>query len=111
MARIGLVHSFRGGTGKSNITANLAAQVAARGSSVGIVDTDIQSPGIHAIFGLTEETIGRTLNDYLWGDCPVRDCARDVTPADVAREGGRIHLIPSSIRAGDITRVLRDGYD
>jgi MinD-like ATPase involved in chromosome partitioning or flagellar assembly len=34
------VHSFRGGTGKSNLTANLAANVALKGHRVGIVDTD-----------------------------------------------------------------------
>ena len=45
------IHSFRGGTGKSNTTANLASQVALTGKRVGIVDTDIQSPGIHVLFG------------------------------------------------------------
>ena len=50
------IHSFRGGTGKSNTTANLASQVALAGKRVGIVDTDIQSPGIHVLFGLDETT-------------------------------------------------------
>ena len=45
MARIVSVHSFRGGTGKSNLTANLAALTALGGRRVGVVDTDIQSPG------------------------------------------------------------------
>ena len=48
------VHSYRGGTGKSNTTANLAALLALNGRRVGVVDTDIQSPGIHILFGLTE---------------------------------------------------------
>jgi MinD-like ATPase involved in chromosome partitioning or flagellar assembly len=46
------IHSFRGGTGKSNVTANLATLIARTGCRVGIVDTDIQSPGIHVPFGL-----------------------------------------------------------
>ncbi len=50
------IHSFRGGTGKSNTTANLAAQVAMAGKRVGVVDTDIQSPGIHVLFGLWTRT-------------------------------------------------------
>jgi MinD-like ATPase involved in chromosome partitioning or flagellar assembly len=41
MSRIVCVHSFRGGTGKSNTTANLAATIARQGRRVGIVDTDI----------------------------------------------------------------------
>ena len=44
MSKIVSIHSFRGGTGKSNSTANLAATVAEAGYRVGIVDTDIQSP-------------------------------------------------------------------
>jgi Mrp family chromosome partitioning ATPase len=52
MARIISIHSFRGGAGKSNIAANLAALFAPEGQRVGVVDTDLQSPGIHALFGL-----------------------------------------------------------
>ena len=57
MAKVISVHSFRGGTGKSNTTANLAAVYAQQGKRVAVIDTDIQSPGIHALFGLRE--IGR----------------------------------------------------
>ncbi|MCB0036300.1 MAG: P-loop NTPase, partial [Anaerolineales bacterium] len=46
MTQIISVHSFRGGTGKSNTTANLAALIMRQGKRVGIIDTDIQSPGI-----------------------------------------------------------------
>jgi cellulose biosynthesis protein BcsQ len=71
MGKIVSIHSFRGGTGKSNTTANLAAQVALAGKRVGVVDTDIQSPGIHVLFGLNEEKMGRTLNEFLNGDCSI----------------------------------------
>jgi MinD-like ATPase involved in chromosome partitioning or flagellar assembly len=113
MARIVAVHSFRGGTGKSNVTANLAANVALNGFRVGIVDTDIQSPGIHALFGLDEGRIGRCLNDYLWERCRVDEAAYDVSGAlDSSRRGSAaIYLVPSSIKSGDIARVLREGYD
>ena len=113
MPKIVSVHSFRGGTGKSNLTANLAVNVAMKDHRVGIVDTDIQSPGIHAIFGLDEERIGRCLNDYLWERCSVEDTAYDVTAALDSRLSSRaaVYLVPSSIRSGDIARVLREGYD
>ena len=42
MAQIIGVHSFRGGTGKSNIIANIAATMTLQGQRVGIIDTDIQ---------------------------------------------------------------------
>ncbi len=117
MAKIVSVHSFRGGTGKSNVTANLAVAVARRGARVGVIDTDIQSPGIHVLFGLDEEAIDRSLNDYLWGNCPIDEAARDVGPmlkvgsGELAVMSGGIYLVPSSIKAGDIARVLREGYD
>jgi MinD-like ATPase involved in chromosome partitioning or flagellar assembly len=111
MSQIVSVHSFRGGTGKSNTTANLATMLACRGKRVGIVDTDIQSPGIHVLFNLDEKKIERTLNDYLWGRCAIEDSAYDVNLDGVTQAKGRIFLIPSSIKAGEIARILKDGYN
>jgi len=111
MTKILSVHSFRGGTGKSNTTANLAALLAVEGKRVGVVDTDIQSPGIHILFGLDENEMGNSLNDYLWGKCGISDCAQDVTGRLGAEVKGQVFLIPSSIKAGEIARILREGYD
>jgi len=111
MAKIISVHSFRGGTGKSNTSANLAYLCAMKGLKVGVVDTDIQSPGIHVLFGLDEEAMGRSLNDYLWGKCAIEETAYDVTPTLGAQMKGKVYLISSSIKAGEIARVLREGYD
>jgi MinD-like ATPase involved in chromosome partitioning or flagellar assembly len=110
------VHSFRGGTGKSNITSNLATLVARSGKRVGVVDTDIQSPGIHVLFGLQEDAITFTLNDFLWGRCRIEQTACDVSAILMQKQGlfgskGSIHLVPSSIKTGDISRILREGYD
>jgi MinD-like ATPase involved in chromosome partitioning or flagellar assembly len=115
MAKIVSIHSFRGGTGKSNVTANTAAQFAIKGHRVGVIDTDIQSPGIHVLFGMDEEKIDKALNDYLWGRCAIEETAYDVGSrlgsGEVVVMSGGIYLIPSSIRAGEIARVLREGYD
>ncbi|MBN1978396.1 MAG: MinD/ParA family protein [Anaerolineae bacterium] len=115
MTKIVSVHSFRGGTGKSNVTANVSAQFAQMGKRVGVIDTDIQSPGIHVLFGMDEENIDKALNDYLWGRCAIEETAYDVGTklgeGEVLVMGGGIYLIPSSIRAGEIARVLREGYD
>jgi MinD-like ATPase involved in chromosome partitioning or flagellar assembly len=111
MSKIVSIHSFRGGTGKSNTTANLAVLLAANGVRVGVIDTDIQSPGIHVLFGLEPEEMGHTLNDYLWGKCELADAAHDMTARLDANLSGQILLIPSSMKAGDIAKVLREGYD
>lgn len=114
MTTVVSVHSFRGGTGKSNTTSNVAAQLAAAGHRVGVIDTDIQSPGIHVLFGFEEDVDG-TLNDYLWGRRAMRDVAHDVTQvlqqSLTVAPGGALFLVPSSMKAGDISRVLREGYD
>jgi MinD-like ATPase involved in chromosome partitioning or flagellar assembly len=78
---------------------------------VGVVDTDIQSPGIHVLFGLDESDITHSLNDYLWGKCAIENCALDVTNRVGVPIKGKIFLIPSSIKAGEIAKVLREGYD
>ena len=111
MAKIVSIHSYRGGTGKSNLTANLAACLAAAGKRVAVVDTDIQSPGIHMLFGLEDTTERRTLNDYLWERCPIGETAVDVTPERIEEAGGRIWLVPSSLNAAEIAKVLREGYN
>lgn len=111
MSKIISVHSFRGGTGKSNTSANLTYLFAAQGCRVGVVDTDIASPGIHVIFGLDEKMMGHSLNDYLWGKCDIEECAHDVTDLVGEPIKGKIFLIPSSIKPGEIARVLREGYD
>jgi MinD-like ATPase involved in chromosome partitioning or flagellar assembly len=117
MSQIISVHSFRGGTGKSNSIANIAAIMARQGMKVGIVDADIQSPGIHVLFGLNEGKINYTLNDYLWGRCQIKDIAYDVSHTLTVERlkpteaKGSLYLIPSSIKASEIARVLREGYD
>jgi len=111
MPQIVAMHSFRGGTGKSNITANLATLLASVGRRVGVIDTDIQSPGIHILFGLDEASMQHALNDYLWGTCDIAQTAHDVTPPLGGARSGHVFLIPSSLKAGEIVRVLREGYD
>lgn len=112
MSKIISIHSFRGGTGKSNTTANLAALLATQGQRVGVIDTDIQSPGIHVLFGLAGSEITHSLNDYLWGRCTIEEAAHDVSAELLGAESnGRLFLIPSSIQADEIVNVLREGYD
>ena len=116
MATIVSTHSFRGGTGKSNTTANLAVMVARAGKRVGVIDTDIQSPGIHVLFNFDQTHVRRSLNDYLWKRCAIEEAAHDVSPqaftglTDVDPRA-KVFLIPSALDSGEIARVLREGYD
>ena len=117
MGKIVSIHSFRGGTGKSNTTANLAAEVALEGKRVGVIDTDIQSPGIHVLFGLDESSMGHTLNEFLHNECQIHDAAfpvgENATDAKGRAKlaGKKLWLIPSSIQAREISKVLKEGVD
>ncbi|NEP54083.1 MAG: P-loop NTPase, partial [Moorea sp. SIO3C2] len=67
------IHSYRGGAGKTNITASLATIVASHGHRVGIVDADLHNPGIYVLFGLNKDHLGYSLNDYLWNNCQITE--------------------------------------
>lgn len=113
MSKIVSIHSYRGGTGKSNTTANLATLVARAGNRVGIIDTDLPSPGIHILFGLGDKQVDRTLNDFLWGKRKITDTVYDVS---YVLEGqgtpkSKMFFVPSSIKINDISRILRERFD
>ncbi|MEB3288303.1 MAG: MinD/ParA family protein [Leptolyngbya sp.] len=111
MAQIVSVHSYRGGTGKSNTVSNLAVILAQKGFRVAVVDTDIQSPGVHVLFGFGKDSVQASLNDYLWGKIDVKDAVYDISHLLTSGQGGALFLLPSSIKTSDIARVLREGYD
>jgi len=111
MPKVVSIHSYRGGTGKSNFTANLATTVALQGYRVGVVDTDLPSPGIHNLFSLELEATDKTLNNYLWGDTPIEETAYDVSANVGVENNGKLYLVPSSFQADDIARILKNGYD
>lgn len=83
--RVVTFYSFKGGVGRTQAVANVAAELCKRGQRVIIVDMDLESPGVHAYFG-TENVHANApgLLDYLdaWrtGDQPpnVEDFLVDV---------------------------------
>ncbi|SHK91671.1 ATP-binding protein involved in chromosome partitioning [Pseudonocardia thermophila] len=54
LTRVFCVASGKGGVGKSSVTVNLAAAMAARGLSVGVVDADIYGHSIPRMLGCTD---------------------------------------------------------
>ncbi len=81
------------------------------GNRVGVIDTDVPSPGIHNIFCLEPDSMNQTLNNFLWGEASIEEAAYDVS-ANVGLNGnGQLFLVPSSVKADDIARILKDGYD
>ena len=109
MGKIISIHSFRGGTGKSNITSNLSYSLAKKGKKVCVIDTDIQSPGIHVPLQLSNYK-GPTLNDFIFKNVDINDIAVDISDKfDLPKES--FYFVPSSLNTQDITRILKEGYD
>ena len=109
MGKIVSIHSFRGGTGKSNITSNLSYSLAARGKKVCVMDTDVQSPGIHVPLQLSNYK-GATLNDYLFNGMDINDISVDISEKfDLPKN--TFYFIPSSLNTQAITKILKEGYD
>ncbi len=104
MGKIIAFHSFRGGSGKSNIIANLATLGIKKGKKIGIIDCDIQSPGMHVLFQIDLGKINYTLLDFLQGNCSIKE-----TVFEVITE--KLFVFPTSLAANEMTTILRQGID
>ncbi|MDX2212542.1 MAG: P-loop NTPase [Oculatellaceae cyanobacterium bins.114] len=115
MPKIVSVHSFRHGTGQSNLTANLAVSIARQGHHVGVINT--QPAGVHTLFGVDNDKIDHVLNYYLWGGLTDGGVVKDGSPSlkieegEITVMGGGVYLSPSHIRVSDVPRLLRQGHD
>ena len=104
------VHSFKGGTGKSTIAANLAVSLALEGRHVGVLDLDLAGPGLHVLFEMMPDEIKHTLNDYFLGLCSADAITIDLTEKMKLKRGSLV-FVPASFKAEDIIRVLSKGYE
>ena len=110
MKQVITFHSYKGGTGKTTLAANLAALLAKKGNNVCIVDIDVYAPSLHTYFGdSVQNKIKNTLNDYIVGACGVDDLLVQVTPipqmADKGSQSGKIIGCFSSSKREDILKI------
>jgi MinD-like ATPase involved in chromosome partitioning or flagellar assembly len=77
MGKIIAVHSYKGGTGKTSLSVNLAATYSRRGKKVCLMDLDFRAPSLHAIF--KDYTPEYWLNDYLNSVCEIDKVLVDAT--------------------------------
>ena len=84
-AKVVLIASGKGGVGKSSVTVNLAAALAARGLTVGVLDADIWGFSVPRMLGLEGRLVGTT-------------------------QDGRKQMVPLERRVGDgVLRVVSMG--
>src|SRR5919108_2390998 len=69
-------HSYKGGTGKTTIAANLAALLAKKGYRVFLLDLDVYAPSLQAYFDTEPK---KWINDFLDGNAEIKDVMVDLT--------------------------------
>jgi MinD-like ATPase involved in chromosome partitioning or flagellar assembly len=72
-----MVHSYRGGTGKTLLGLNLAAAYA-KNRKVCLLDYDFSAPGLFGLLKVPEPDFW--VNDYLNGDCDIDEVITEVQP-------------------------------
>lgn len=100
MGKIIAVHSYKGGTGKTLLSVNLAATLAKQGKKVCLFDLDFRAPSLFAILKL--ENADCWFNDYLNNTCDVSKVLIDLS----SRISGKGQLFVGL--ANPATEAIRD---
>jgi len=96
-ARILMITSAIDEEGKSTTAANLALALARGGRNVILIDADLRSPRLHALFNLEEKP---GLTDIELGDADLDDALREIQILDDNERGGRLGKL-EVLSAGD----------
>lgn len=110
MVKIIAVQSFKGGTGKSTIAANLAVTIAQLGKRVGVIDLDLEGPGLHVIFGVSDSDVKATINDVLQHKAEVGQAVVDLT-AKARVSNGCLIFCPAGHKLEEIIAILDAGFN
>ena len=109
-ARWMAIHSFKGGTGKSTITSNLALSLAEQGKKVCVMDMDLAGPGIHVMFGVEEQDVKSTMTNVLLGETPIMDSVVSLTEK-LGLKNGKLFFVPASYKVEEMLKLLRHGLE
>ena len=100
MGKVIAVHSYKGGTGKTIFSINLAAALVKHGKKVCLMDLDFRAPSLSTL--LKVEKADYWLNDYLNGTCGIDKVLIDLT--ERIRDGGKLFVG----LANPATEAIRD---
>lgn len=100
LGKIIAVHSYKGGTGKTHISINLATSFAKHGKKVCLMDLDFRAPSLATFFG--SKAVECWLNDYLNGTCKIDKALIDISHK--INGGGKL----SVVLANPSTEAIRE---
>jgi len=104
------IHSYRGGSGKTTLAANLAYLVARTGAKVAVLDADLQAPELHILLGVDPKRILHSVSSYVKGQCELGEVPIDLS-RELELEQGSLHFLPASTEIRTIASILFEGYD
>ncbi len=100
LGKIIAVHSYKGGTGKTLLSINLAATFVKQGKKICLLDLDFRAPSLATLLNVTKSDYW--LNDYLNGTCEIGKTLID--SSDRIHNGGKFFIG----LANPTTEAIRD---
>lgn len=95
MTQVVSVHSFRRGTGKSNLVASIAVLAAQQGQRVCLIDTYLKAPSAQILFGVRDDNFKATLYHFLTEQAPITQAVFDLSQQLNLPPGGKLFLVPA----------------
>jgi chromosome partitioning protein len=77
LGKIVAIHSYKGGTGKTLLSINLAVTLAKHGKKVCLLDLDFRAPSLATLLKMAK--VEYWLNDYLNGVCEIEKVLIDLS--------------------------------
>jgi len=78
------VHSYKGGTGKTFLSSNLATTLALKGKKTCLLDMDFRAPSLNSLLKTKQPEYW--LNDYLNGACCAEDMLQNLRSEEILKE-------------------------
>jgi len=75
-----------------------------------VIDLDLEGPGLHVIFGISDGEIRATINDVLQRPIPISDVVLDLTPR-LGVESGCLLFCPAGHRLEEILSMVDTGFN
>jgi ATP-binding protein involved in chromosome partitioning len=101
--RILAIASGKGGVGKSSVTVNLAAALAASGHTVGVLDADIWGFSVPRLLGISDRMEARRTGDGSSGDRP------KIIPNELAVGAGLLKVVSTGFLVEEDTALMWRG--